>query len=52
MHGKLVVDQLKDDDQIKEFIKRWRLFFVNNMKPRFLPQAWSVEHKFCREFGE
>lgn len=22
------------------------------MQPKYLPQAWNVEHKFCRDFGK
>ncbi|EGR34369.1 hypothetical protein IMG5_014660 [Ichthyophthirius multifiliis] len=51
-HGKFVVDLLKTDDDIKDFIRMWRQYFLDIMKPQFMPPAWNINHKFCREFGK
>jgi cation-transporting P-type ATPase D len=47
--GKLVINQI--DDHL-EFIKGWRKFFVEALKPGFLPNEWDVEHEIERDFGE
>lgn len=31
--GKLVLETLKTDEQIKDFIKMWRQYFLDTMKP-------------------
>ena len=51
-HGKLVVEKLKDNQEIKDFILRWRKNFINKLNPQFLPQAWNVYHQFERSFGK
>jgi cobalt/nickel-transporting P-type ATPase D len=48
-HGKIVVSQL---DDYTEFIKEWRIFFIEALQPKYLPDAWNVEHQFYRTFGE
>ena len=49
IHGQLVMDKIKD---IKEFIKDWRTYFIDNLKPKFLPKEWSIDHEMVRTFGE
>ncbi len=49
VHGKLVVEKVKD---IREFIREWRLFFVETFSPKFLPKEWSIDHEMIRTFGE
>lgn len=39
--GYLVVSQTEN---ISEFVRMWREHFVQEMKPRYLPDHWSVEH--------
>ncbi|EGR31027.1 hypothetical protein IMG5_119000 [Ichthyophthirius multifiliis] len=41
--GKYVVEQLKSEHDIKEFIKMWRKNFVQVMQPKFLPPAWTKD---------
>jgi ribonuclease D len=40
-HGKLVVEKVKD---LKGFIRRWRVHFIETVKPKFLPDSWNVDH--------
>ncbi|CAD8067215.1 unnamed protein product [Paramecium primaurelia] len=51
-HGKLIVEQLKTEEQIEEFLVFWRDNFINEMKPQYLNEAWAIDHKFKRTFGE
>lgn len=49
LHGKLVVDQIKD---LKAFIKEWRIFFLEELEPKFLPSEWRIDHQIVRSFGK
>ena len=51
---KAIRSQCKDKDysELEEFIRMWRRNFVENMKPRYLPRGWNVDHKMQRTFGE
>lgn len=40
--GKSIVDKIDDLDS---FIKMWRAHFVETMKPEYLPELWSIDHK-------
>jgi len=40
--GKLVVEQLKTNDDLKDFIEEWRFFFLETMDPQFLPNDWNA----------
>ncbi|CAD8081022.1 unnamed protein product [Paramecium sonneborni] len=51
-YGKQVVDQLKTEEEIEEFLVYWRDNFLNEMKPQYLNEAWAVDHKFKRTFGD
>lgn len=51
-HGRLVVEKLKDNQEIKDFILKWRRHFIAKLNPQFLPQAWNVYHQFERKFGK
>ena len=42
IHGQLVMEKIKD---IMEFSKEWRTYFVDNLKPKFLPKEWSIDHE-------
>lgn len=48
LHGKLVLDKVKDKE---EFIKSWRMFFLEALDPKFLPPQWRIEHQCIRTFG-
>lgn len=39
----LIIQSLKDSDQITEFIKLWRRHFVDTHQPRFLPTGWAID---------
>jgi len=48
-HGKLIVDKISD---LNEFIRGWRLFFIESMDPQYLPEAWKVDHQHYLNYGE
>lgn len=49
IHGKLIMEKVEN---IKDFVKEWRIFFVEKLKPKFLPKEWSIEHEIVRSFGK
>ena len=57
-HGEKVIaiikEQCKEGEYgpLEEFIRMWRLDFLESMKPKYLPRGWSIEHKMQRTFGE
>ena len=57
-HGERVIEILKEkcvgDDytELENFIRIWRVDFLESMKPKFLPKGWNIEHKMQRTFGE
>ncbi len=44
-HGYWVVQKLDTEEKIKEFIMLWRKHFINTMKPKYLPNGWSVNFR-------
>jgi hypothetical protein len=42
--AKLVVEHLKNDEMIEDFIRNWRIHFLEIMQPRYLPKGWSVDN--------
>lgn len=52
LHGKLVVEKLNGNEELKDFILMWRKNFVDRLNPKFLPSAWNVYHQFERKFGD
>ena len=45
----LVNVQLNNDDgKIEMFVKAWRRYFIDVMKPEFLQTGWSVDEVVCR----
>lgn len=45
-HAEMVVEQLTDLDSINDFVIRWRKHFIETMKPKFLPDHWSIDRRF------
>lgn len=41
-HGEIVVSKL---DNIDDFIKEWRLHFIQNTDCKFLPKNWSIDNE-------
>jgi hypothetical protein len=41
-HGEMVVQKLEN---IKEFIEKWRIHFIENANPKFLPENWSINYE-------
>ena len=40
--GKFIVEHV---DDLQEFVVRWRVDFIQNMKPNFMPKLWNVDRK-------
>lgn len=47
-HGYHVVRKLDTEEKIKEFVKLWRVHFIETMKPKFMPAGWSVDFRIKR----
>lgn len=45
-HGKQVVDIVSQEglEGLGEFIKIWRINFIESMQPKYLPSGWRVDH--------
>jgi len=41
VHGENVIKKVSN---LKEFIRRWRVHFIETMNPQHLAEAWSVDH--------
>jgi hypothetical protein len=39
----LVVNALKTDQDVADFIRSWRELFLETLHPRYLPKGWSVD---------
>lgn len=44
-HGQIVLEQLDSVEKLQEFTERWRKYFVDNMKPKFMPENWDIYRK-------
>lgn len=52
VYATLVVQTLKDDRAIEDFILTWRQHFLDTMKPQFLPSQWLSNYKtFFKRVG-
>jgi len=47
-HGNVVVKQFKSHEDFEFFIKGWRTHFIETMKPKFMPEGWSVDFRCKR----
>jgi len=47
-HGYHVIQKLDSEEKIKEFVRLWRLHFIETMKPKFMPKGWSVNFRIKR----
>lgn len=43
-HGERVVAKLIENGTLRDFVKMWREHFLDSMKPKFLPNYWSIDH--------
>jgi len=44
-HGYHVVQKLDTEEKIMDFVKLWRNHFIDTMKPKFMPNGWSVDFR-------
>lgn len=47
-HGEIVVEYFKNGDGLIKLERMWREFFLESMKPEFMPELWSVDHNSQR----
>uniref|UniRef100_A0A182Q6Q7 Exonuclease 3'-5' domain-containing protein 2 n=1 Tax=Anopheles farauti TaxID=69004 RepID=A0A182Q6Q7_9DIPT len=48
-HGERVVDYFKQiPGGLMQLERRWRVHFLQNMRPKHLPSLWSVDHTYKR----
>jgi hypothetical protein len=46
-HGYHVVKELDTHEKIEDFVKMWRAHFIQTMKPKYMPEGWSIDFR-CR----
>uniref|UniRef100_A0A7R9V667 HRDC domain-containing protein n=1 Tax=Chlamydomonas euryale TaxID=1486919 RepID=A0A7R9V667_9CHLO len=54
-HGSKVVDAVQQqggDEALDNLIRRFRSAFLEHCQPKFLPQAWTIDHTVRRQFGD
>ncbi len=39
-----IVEEVLKEDKLFEFVKKWRVHFLINTNPQYLPEHWSVDH--------
>ncbi|MCK9416731.1 hypothetical protein M0Q97_08760 [Candidatus Dojkabacteria bacterium] len=44
-HGYHVVKKLDTEEKILEFVKLWRIHFIETMKPEHMPKGWSIDFR-------
>lgn len=44
----IIMKNILKDNQLEEFVQKWRQHFLDIMHPQYLPQHWSVEHPLER----
>ena len=44
-HGYHLVKKLDSHEKIENFVKMWRAHFIQTMKPKYMPDGWSVNFK-------
>lgn len=44
-HGFHLMKKLDTHEKIEEFVKMWRAHFVQTMKPKYMPEGWSVNFR-------
>ena len=42
IHGKLIIEKLKTEEALKQFIEEWRMFFIDSLDPQCLPYDWHL----------
>jgi hypothetical protein len=47
-HGKQVVQRISEVGGLIEFVKLWRVNFIEKNEPKHLPVGWRIDHKFER----
>ena len=44
-HGYHLMQKLKTHEDIEDFVKMWRAHFVQTMKPKYMPEGWSIDFR-------
>lgn len=48
-HGKAVIDKFESSKDFETFIRGWRVHFIKNMSPLYMPEGWSLDFTYSRE---
>jgi hypothetical protein len=51
-HGKAVIEKLETTKDFENFIRGWRIHFVESMSPLYMPVGWSVDFTYSRDQKE
>jgi cobalt/nickel-transporting P-type ATPase D len=44
-HGYRVVQKLSTEEMIMDFVKLWRVHFIETMQPKYMPKGWSINFR-------
>lgn len=44
-HGYHLMKKLDTHEKIEDFVKMWRAHFVQTMKPKYMPEGWSINFR-------
>jgi len=48
-HGDMIIEQVKKEGKLFEFVQMWRQHFLDTTNPQFMPQHWSVNRPLIIE---
>ena len=51
MHGKRLTNMILKEDRLGDFIRLWRQYFQDTMKPRAMPFVWEQTADIYAKFG-
>lgn len=44
-HGYHLMKKLDTHEKIEDFVKMWRAHFIQTMKPKYMPEGWSIDFR-------
>ena len=47
--GEMVVARAMEQGELDDLQRRWRKHFLDIMKPNYLPQLWSINHRLQQQ---
>lgn len=48
-HSEIVMNKVIENNELFEFVKSWRIDFINSMKPQYMPIHWSVDRDLLKD---